>query len=78
MREKSMKSQSVLLCQIWHFNEKNGDLLMSQQKTSRLLTTKKVVPRVYRPEILHLAHDTLMSGHLDINKTYHKILNHLY
>ena len=37
-----------------------------------------VVPRVYRPEILNLAHDTPMSGHLGINKTYHKILNHFY
>ena len=37
-----------------------------------------VVPRVYRPEILTLAHDTPMSGHLGINKTYHKILNHFY
>ena len=37
-----------------------------------------VVPRVYRPEILNLAHDTPMSGHLGINKTHHKILNHFY
>ena len=37
-----------------------------------------VVPRVYRPEILNLAHETPMSGHLGINKTYHKILNHFY
>ena len=37
-----------------------------------------VVPRVYRPEILNLAHETPMSGHLGINKTYHKILDHFY
>ena len=37
-----------------------------------------VVPRVYRLKILNLAHDTPMSGHLGINKTYHKILNHFY
>ena len=37
-----------------------------------------VVPRIYRPEILNLAHDTPMSGHLGINKTYHKILNHFH
>ena len=37
-----------------------------------------VVPRVYRPEILNFAHDTPMSGHLGINKTYHKILYHFY
>ena len=28
-----------------------------------------VVPRVYRPEILNLAHETPMSGHLGVNKT---------
>ena len=37
-----------------------------------------VVPRVYHPEILNLAHETPMSGHLGVNKTYHKILNHFY
>ena len=37
-----------------------------------------VVPRDYRPEILNLAHETPMLGHLGVNKTYHKILNHFY
>ena len=37
-----------------------------------------VVPRVYRSEILNLAHETPMPGHLDVNETYHKILNHFY
>ena len=37
-----------------------------------------VVPRIYRPEILNLAHETPMSGHLGVKKTYHKILNHFY
>ena len=37
-----------------------------------------VVSRVYRPESLNLAHETPMSGHLGVNKTYHKILNHFY
>ena len=37
-----------------------------------------VIPRVYRTESLNLAHETLMSGHLGLNKTYHKILNHFY
>ena len=39
---------------------------------------QNVIPRVYRPEILNLAHETPMSGHLGVNKTYHKILNHFY
>ena len=37
-----------------------------------------VVPRAYRPEILNLAHETPMSGHLGVNKTYHKTLNHFF
>ena len=32
-----------------------------------------VVPKIYRSEILSLAHET---DHLGVNKTYHKILNH--
>ena len=39
---------------------------------------KIVVPRAYRPKILDLAHETPMSGHLGINKTYHKILYHFF
>lgn len=37
-----------------------------------------VVPHRYRDNILSLAHETPMSGHLGINKTYHKILNHFF
>ena len=37
-----------------------------------------VVPKIYRSEILSLAHENPLSGHLGVNKTYHKILNHFY
>ena len=37
-----------------------------------------VVPRGYHPEILNLALKTPMSGHLGINKTYHKILKYFF
>ena len=37
-----------------------------------------VVPKSYRLEILSIAHGSPMSGHLGINKTYHKIINHFY
>ena len=36
------------------------------------------VPSSYRLNILSLAHDTPMSGHLGINKTYQRILEHFY
>ena len=35
-----------------------------------------VVLKIYRSEILRSAHETPMSGHLGINKTYNKILSH--
>ena len=36
---------------------------------------QNVVPRAYRPEILNLAHETPMSGHLGVNKTCHTALH---
>ena len=37
-----------------------------------------VVPKIYRSEILSMAHETPTSGHLGINKTYHPILDLFY
>ena len=37
-----------------------------------------VVPPAYRQDILNLAHGTPLAGHLGINKTNHKVLNHFY
>ena len=37
-----------------------------------------VLPRVYRSNVLNLAHETPMAGNLGVNKTYRKILNRFY
>ena len=37
-----------------------------------------VVPQVFRQDIIALAHDTPMAGHLGITKTFNKILSHFY
>ena len=37
-----------------------------------------VVPKVYRFEILTIAHEHPLSGHLGVNKTYNKILQHFF
>ncbi|KAJ8046946.1 hypothetical protein HOLleu_05792 [Holothuria leucospilota] len=37
-----------------------------------------VVPRTYRREILSIAYEMPFAGHLGVNKTYHRILNHFY
>ena len=36
------------------------------------------MPKVYQSEILKLAHESPMGGHLGINKTYNKITKHFY
>ena len=42
------------------------------------VTHQIVIPRSYRLHILSIAHETPMSGHLGVNKSYNKILNHFY
>ena len=37
-----------------------------------------VVPKVYRPEILSMAHETPLAGHMGVNKTQQRILSHFY
>ena len=37
-----------------------------------------VVPKSYRQEILSMAHETFLSGHMGVTKSYQKILNHFY
>ena len=37
-----------------------------------------VIPLLYRKEIISMAHDTPMSGHLGVNKTNHKLFTHFY
>ena len=37
-----------------------------------------VIPRKYCQEILSLAHESPMAGHLGVNKTYFRILTHFY
>ena len=37
-----------------------------------------VVTKVYRPEILSMAHETPLAGHMGVNKTQQRILSHFY
>ena len=37
-----------------------------------------VIPKCYREDVLSLAHELALAGHLDINKTYYKVLSHFY
>ena len=66
------------------FYIKNG-ILMRKRRSPEVsaddewaVSHQIAVPKIYRSAILSLAHETPMSGHLGVNKTYHKILNHFY
>lgn len=37
-----------------------------------------VVPTIFRPQVLSLAHDHTLAGHLGITKTYNRILQHFF
>ena len=37
-----------------------------------------VVPKPYRRDVLNLAHESPLAGHLGINKTYNRVLAHFY
>ena len=37
-----------------------------------------VVPQSKRQDVLSMAHETALAGHLGINKTYQRVLNHFY
>ena len=39
------------------------------------ITSQVVVPKKFREEVMHLAHDTPMAGHLDVTKTRARIWN---
>ena len=75
--KRNIPGPCLLWCQKWHFDEKMASSWCSAED-EWTVNHQIVVPRVYRPEILNLAHETPMSGHLGVNKTYHKILNHFY
>ena len=37
-----------------------------------------MIPSVYRKEVISVSHDSPLSGHLGVNKTYNRILNHFF
>lgn len=58
----------------------NGVLMRSWSQDSGDLhrINQVVVPKDYRPQILSLAHDASLAGHLGVTKTYHRVLRHFF
>ena len=54
------------------------DLMYRQFTKGNKLTLQLVIPESFREKVLRLAHETLMSGHLGINKTMDRVLTEFF
>ena len=66
------------------FYERSG-VLMRKWRPSRApseeewqVTHQIVMPKCFRKDVLNLAHNSPLAGHLGVNKTYRKVLTHFY
>ena len=50
----------------------------SPDSSEARVVNQVVVPTAYRAQILSLAHDSTMAGHLGIKKTYHRVLRNFF
>ena len=61
---------------------KQNDIIMrkwqSRKPTCKETTHQVVVPEQYRPNVLEIAHDITMAGHLEVEKTKQRILTQFY
>jgi len=81
--EKALSEDEAKKVPVCYF-DKNG-ILMRKWRPSDASPDEEwrtlyqiVVPPPYRNDLLSLAHETPMAGHLGITKTYNKIVNHFY
>ncbi len=59
-----------LLMRKWHKNNTTDD--------EWNVVYQVVVPSIFHQQVLTLAHDHLLSGHLGVTKTYNRVLQHLF
>ena len=59
------------------FEFKNG-LLWMKKEVQRRQITQLVVPATLREKVMKLAHDSIMSGHQSVKKTYDRVVEHFF
>ena len=81
--EKAVKDSEISKNPVCYFVQK--DILMRKWRPPDVSADDEwavkyqiVIPKVYRNEILSLAHETPLDGHLGSGKTMHKITEHFY
>ena len=62
------------------FSERSGVLIRvnNSKENLRDIIQQIVLPKSLRGKVLSLAHDTILSGHLGINKTKNRVSNHFF
>ncbi len=68
---------------MFHFFVKDGLLMRRWNKSNSVenewnIVYQVVVPTAFRQQVLSLAHDHMIAGHLGITKTYNRILKHFF
>ncbi len=66
----SLVVKDGLLLRKWHKNNTTDD--------EWNVVYQVVVPSIFRQQVLSLAHDHLLSGHLGVTKTYNRVLQHFF
>ena len=59
------------------FEVKNG-LLWRKKEEERRQVTQLAVPKPLREKVMKLAHDSIMSGHQGVKKTYDRVVAHFF
>ena len=79
--QKAVDESEVSKNSVCHFVE--NDVLMRKWRPPDapaedewIVKYQVEIPKAYRAEIFSTAHETPLSGHLGVDKTYRKILNH--
>ena len=81
---ESAVSEQEIVSVACGFFIKNGVLMRKWTPSYALagedfgVVTQVVVPLKYRSDILSLAHDHQLAGHLGVNKTYDRVLRHFF
>ena len=81
--EKAVKDSEISKNPVCYFVQK--DILMRKWRPPDVPADDEwgvkyqiVIPKVYRNEILSLAHETPLAGHLGSGKTMHRVTEHFY
>ena len=83
VQHEALTKEESKLSAICYYHDADG-LLMRKWRDPKMPAEEwsevhqVVLPRVYRDEVLRLAHSAPMAGHLGVRKTLHRVTQHFY